>query len=124
MASRKRTAFDVLSGNATPAPKRTKINTPEELGPVEDKLLPFYENPAYLDGLVGLWLAGNAPGTGANASLPGNLQVVPRGALKFVPPVFEELGPCWAFSTRTKVNGKIASRLKLVEGGSNSDSPR
>lgn len=91
-----------------------------------DQLSCFSLDSRVLSKAVKDWLSGSAPGTGKNSALPGRLDVVSEGHLKFSVPDLETLGLCWSYSTRTQSpkSSAIEVEVKLLEGGGNHDSPR
>ncbi len=60
-----------------------------------------------------------------NSSLNGVIRTVGLDQLKFETKEFTMFGPCSVFYSRSQVRGAaVVEKLKLVEGGSNNDSPR
>ena len=125
-SKRKASALDESSGNSAPNTPEKSKPTPKTVKPKSDELAVFQLESKILRSTIAEWVSGNAPSTGSNASLPGRLDCVGKENLKFLVPEVDTFGSCWSFSTRTK-KGKdsaIETVLKLVEGGTNNDSPR
>jgi len=127
MSSTKRSVLAEVDVNSSSGPpsKKAKSSTPAVERTI-DRLNVFELDGDILSAAVGTWLCGNDPGTGSNASLPGALRIAPESHLKFRPPECEVFGPCWVYYTREKrgKGGTIREALKVVEGGTNNDSPR
>lgn len=114
----KRSALAEVDANVpSPPPKKAKKSA------LVDRLIVFNLSTTLLTSTVLQWLRGNGTST-SNASLPGVVRPAPLSRLKFIIPDADRLGPCWTYSTRERRNGVTRESLKLVEGGSNSDSPR
>lgn len=123
-SKRKASALEESSGNSAPnTPKKPKSKVKATKS---DDLAVFQLDTKILSSTVAEWISGDKAGTGSNQSLPGRLDVVGKENLKFQVPEVDTFGPCWSFSSRTKKgkNSAIETTLKLVEGGTNNDSPR
>jgi hypothetical protein len=123
MAS-KRAPLSEIDPNSQPSKKAKPSTKSPATSPAVDRLKVFELSTSLLSTTVNDWLRGNAAGSGSNASLPGAIRVVSDSHLKFRPPEIDRFGACWCFYTREKRGGIIREVLKLVEGGTNSDSPR
>lgn len=114
----KRAALVEFDANVpSPPAKRAKKSV------LTDRLIVFNLSTTLLTSTVLQWLRGNGTSS-SNASLPGVVRPAPVSRLKFITPDVDRFGPCWTYSNRERRNGVTRESLKLVEGGSNSDSPR
>jgi len=119
MSLKRAALFDVDQNIEAPPKKSNKIASPE-IG----KLKVFDLSETLLSVTVRTWLSGTGL-TSSNASLPGMIRSVENALLKFTPPEFDQFGPCWTYYSRERRGfGAVKSVLKLVEGGTNNDSPR
>lgn len=118
-----RAPLSSISGNvAKPPPsKRSKLSD-ESVD--SDRLLVFSVSPSKISSTVSEWLAGNTLGSSSNSSQPGALRPVDDTELLFFPPEYADFGPCWVYFSREKKGGVSSESLKLLEAGTNSDSPR
>jgi hypothetical protein len=123
MSSRKRPLSELSSSLSTPLskiPKKERLPVPEK-----DRLEVFNLAAASVDSLVGSWVTPSKVFKKTNASLPSVVLPVGIDRLKFMVPEALEWGPCRVLSTRTQDKaGVITVVEKVVEAGSNNDSPR